>query len=340
MYSTFPFTRTRRYPFGVLIAVGVMLAWPCTMFGQSEEYGPEVDATEEPPVPPVPPAWRGRTPEYPDYDSQPPYDYYDRHWRYRMRAYRGSRFSRDYYPWDDPYRYRDWRGYPRYRGYSVYPRGPYDYGYGYAYPYDPAFDYGYERGHDDGRRFAEWEFRYQVGVRSYTQAMETGVEMFIKGDYATAVRQFMLAAKLNQGDAASRLHAAHAMVAQGRYAEAALSVRRALQLQPKLVYLPLDIRREYGRKQDFEKHYQQLKDAATQAPDDAELYFLLGYYQFFAGRAAEAYRSLQKSDALDPGNRTTKRLLDAAKLSTPAEPKSKQPSPQPDAKQQMEGKTS
>ncbi|MCH7812548.1 MAG: sulfatase-like hydrolase/transferase, partial [Planctomycetes bacterium] len=44
------------------------------------------------------------------------------------------------------------------------------------------------------------------------------------------------------------------MTALGQYAAAVPALRRALQLQPRLTYLPLDIRSEYGAQADFSAH--------------------------------------------------------------------------------------
>lgn len=316
------------------VAIVTVFAWAAGAVGQ-EQADPSPAPTVEPPVPPAEPPpevgpWAD-PPQWIDYDSEPPYDFYERSWRYRMRQYRGSRFSREYdsygpyggyrgpyyRPWGSPARPHPDHGYAP-RGYPYgYAPGPVPY---YVYPGDPAFDEGYYQGHRDGKEFAEWSFQYELGTRSYMKAMESGVRAFQAGDYSLASRQFVLAAQLNQGDAAARLHAAHALVALGRYDEAALSVRRALQLQPKLVFLPLDIRGDYGRIKDFDEHTRKLRDAAAQAGDSANRWFLLGYWDFFSGRSDQAHLSLQKADTLDPENRTTLRMLDAVRLSTPAEP--------------------
>ncbi len=320
------------------IALVMVFSGTTRAFGQGEA-DPSPAPTADPPAPPAPPAqpppppgpW-AEPPEWLDYDSEPPYDFYERSWRHRMRQYRSSRFSRDYDFYAPPGRYRA----PYYRPWGSVGRPEFDYGYappayhyGYPPPYDyygdfggAAFDEGYYQGRRDGKEFAEWSFRYELGTRSYLKAMEAGVRAFQSGDYSLASRQFVLASQLNQGDSAARLHAAHALVALARFEEAARTVRRALQLQPKLVFLPLDIRGDYGRLSDFDEHTRKLRDAATQAGDNANLWFLLGYWDFFSGRADQAAESLQKADTLDSDNRTTLRLLDAVRLSTPAEPAS------------------
>ena len=272
-----------------------------------------------------------------DYDSEPPYDRYERHWRHQARDYRRARdrygrsYRSRYHRYDRP-------------GWRYYDDGWHDY-YDYA---GGAFDNGYWEGRRDGRRYAEWERRHELGRRSYADAMSDGVLAFRNGEYADAVRNFIRAAKVNQGDPASRLHATHAMVAIGRYHEALPALRRAFQLQPKIAYLALDIRRDYGVRADFDAHLKELRRAAANAKEDPALWLLLGYYQFYSGRGGGALKSLAKADALAPGDFMTEALLDAARLVTPTpkhRPKAKpgekdkrKQKPKPKPKPEPEGK--
>ncbi len=249
-----------------------------------------------------------------DYDSEPPYDYYERYWRREARDYGRAR---DRWSRSDHWRY-DRPGWRRYDDDAWYD----DYGDGGG-----AFDEGYWEGRRDGRRYAEWERRYELGRRSYAEAMSDGVAAFRNAEYSQAVRHFIRAAKLNQGDPASRIHAAHAMVAIGRYQEALPALRRAFQLQPKIAYLALDIRRDYGPKADFDAHLKALADAAREAEDDPALWLLLGYYQFFSGRESQALASLTKADELAAGDFMTDALLDAARMVAPASKPPPKPKP-------------
>ena len=242
-----------------------------------------------------------------DYHSESPYDYYERHWRRQARDYRRARERS----------YRPYRGYQQdyYRpGRRYYDDGGYDY---YRHS-EESFDSGYSEGRRDGRRYAEWERRNELGRRSYADAMSDGLLAFRRGDYSMAVRNFIRAAKINQGDPASRIHAAHAMVAIERYHEALPALRRAFQLQPKIAYLALDIRRDYGIKTDFGAHLKKLRHVAGQAENDPALWLLLGYYEFYSGKEGQAVKSLAKSDALAPGDFMTDALLDAARRVAPA----------------------
>lgn len=259
-----------------------------------------------------------------DYDSEPPYTLYERQWNRRFAKPYRQPFREEYYPFGRPY-------YPR-RYYSPYAYPP-SYGYwrGESEPYGyrgaVPFDDGYEEGFHDGRRFQKWQHKAELGATSYMNAMRRGKEAFRQADYGVAARQFILAAKLNQGDAAARLHAVHAMVALGRYEEAVPALRRAVQLQPRLVYLPLDIRSEYGPASDFDVHLSRLAKAAEAEPGDANLCLLLGYYYFFSARPGEAEALLKRAAELAPDDTASWELYDAVRFSTPAEPRERRNEP-------------
>ncbi|HRX86802.1 MAG TPA: hypothetical protein P5572_17385, partial [Phycisphaerae bacterium] len=175
-----------------------------------------------------------------DYDDEPPLDWPQRQWRWYTRHVVPQRFAgRDaatnygYNPPFAPYTY-------------PYPRRNY-FGGSYGYPnygayggYDPAD--AYIQGRHDEQQFQEWKEHHDKGQQAYIDAMSEGVGLFRETRYAEAVGAFVRAAELNQGDPAARLHAAYALVAIGNYDDALLMIRRAIQLQSRLLYLPLSIR--------------------------------------------------------------------------------------------------
>lgn len=157
-------------------------------------------------------------------------------------------------------------------GWGRYSARPYSYDYGYGSywryldPYDPyLFERVYRQGVTDGRWFEQYERELELGLNTYLKAFEFGHEAFSKGEYDRAARGYILAARQNQGDPASRLCAGNALIALGRYDEAAQLLRRAFELQPRMAYLPLDLRDEYGRAEDFHQHLSKVKTAAEAA---------------------------------------------------------------------------
>lgn len=246
------------------------------------------------------------------YDDEPPASWPEREWRWRTRHFRPQRFARrdldTRYGYDNPF-----------GPYDYVRRDYYDYG-PYGFRVDPAD--AYLQGRYDERQFREWKEHHDKGIASYSAAMADGLTMFREARYAEAVGAFSRAAELHQGDPASRVHATYALVAIGNYDDAVLMIRRAIQLQSRLVYLPLSIREEYGPQVDFDAHLQRLREATDQAGNDAGLWMLLAYYQHFSGDSPAAYASITRALELAPRDRVITDLHRALRLQTPSANKS------------------
>lgn len=83
--------------------------------------------------------------------------------------------------------------------------------------------------------------RKQRALSASERATKAGVAALRSGQFQEAVVSLALAADLNQGDPASRIHLAQARLALGQYPLAGAAIRRALELQPRLAYLPLNL---------------------------------------------------------------------------------------------------
>ena len=220
----------------------------------------------------------------------------------------------------DPYRHRP-RGYARRFGrLRAYYHDDYTYRFGVPYhgdPYGYDLERAYRQGVADGRNFERFEIQAERGLATYQQAMATGHAAFAAAEYGLAVRQFLLAAAANQGDPTSRLCAAHAHVALGDYEPAARLLRRAIELQPKLIYLPMDIRNAYGDRADFPRHLENLRDAVNFDTDNGDLWFVLGYCYFFSNNMTRAGEALENAARLRPDDKIVARLADLAQTSAP-----------------------
>ncbi len=229
-------------------------------------------------------------------------------------------------PWGRP-RYLDrdrlgWTAYPR--TYSGSRRYYYDnFTYRFGVPYDDwrydDLERAYRQGVEDGRNFERFEIQAERGVGSYQRAIAEGHTAFAAGRYADAARDFLLAARLNQGDPTSRLCGAHALIALGHYEQAAPLLRRAFDLQPRIAYLPLDVRTAYDRPADFQRHLDALCEASTGEPDNAELGSLLGYLYLFSERPEKALGILARGAELEPDDRLIRTLLGVARARNPAQ---------------------
>lgn len=240
-------------------------------------------------------------------------------------------------PWGSP-RYLDPRRHQpryddgRYSGYRRLYRDGYTYRYGVPY-HDDGYAYDLERayrqGMADGRNYERFEIQAERGLSAYRRAMVDGHGAFTQGEYGPAARHFLLAAALNQGDPAARLCAAHAQIALGNYDAAVRLLRRAFELQPRIAYLPIDLRKAYGKAGDFGKHLGAMHKALLADADDAQLHFLLGYYYFFSDDTAKAARLLDEALKLDRSDSLIRLLADVARLTAPTrqEPAPKRTSP-------------
>ncbi len=128
------------------------------------------------------------------------------------------------------------------------------------------------------------------------QAVFDGLAAMRAGDYRQALLDFTLASDLNQGDPVSRLHLALVQLALGHDAEAARALRRALDLQPKLVPMRLGLEQYYAHPEDMERHTERLEDRIDSRPAvPADWYVLLGFLNFQLGHDNEAYRAFRQA---------------------------------------------
>ncbi len=104
-----------------------------------------------------------------------------------------------------------------------------------------------EQRRDEARYFNEQDMnrRKERLLSTHAEALAAGLERLRSGDHAQAVVALTLAAELDQGDPACRMHLAQARLALRQYDEAGRVLRRALQLQPKLVYADLHLERYF-----------------------------------------------------------------------------------------------
>jgi len=221
----------------------------------------------------------------------------------------------------DPYRHDSWHGRRSYYGgHRRYYYDDYSYRFGVPYggdPYGDDLERAYRQGTSDGRNFERFEIQAERGLEAYLDAMDEGHAAFSQGAYGPAARHFLLAAELNQGDPSARLCAAHCQMAIGRYDATVRLLRRAFELQPKIVYLPLDVRAAYGVTGDFERHLAALRQAVDGNKQSADLWLLLGYYDYFSGNQAEAAEALARAGKLRAGDRLIESLSRMALMSVP-----------------------
>ena len=140
----------------------------------------------------------------------------------------------------------------------------------------------YELRRDRFRQFNETDMaeRKQRVLSAHAKALAEGTAHLRAGRYRHAMIALTLAAELNQGDPACRVHLAQAQVALGHDAEAAKTLRRALQLQPLLAELPLNLARQYPHPEVLDEDTTALARRLAARTPTAEELFLLGFFEF------------------------------------------------------------
>lgn len=190
---------------------------------------------------------------------------------------------------------------------------------GYYYTYDPyrslVRDYvdlsefeRFRRTRDRHRR--EMETRRVRLLTQHDKALFAGLSRLKRGDAKRAIVALTLAAKLDQGDPACRIHLAQARLAQGHYLEAGLALRRALELQPKLVYADLHLESYYGDQDALERYTEGLAEWVREHPVRVEVYFLLGFLEFQCGNFETAYRAFERVQGALPDDCLTRDFVE------------------------------
>jgi tetratricopeptide (TPR) repeat protein len=133
--------------------------------------------------------------------------------------------------------------------------------------------------------------------RAVSEYLALGDKSFREARYNDAVLSYAKAVEASPNDGVLHLVFADALFAAGEYHFAASALRRALELDPKLLNSVVDKRGFYGDPTDFDRQLAQLEKFLEThfADDDARL--VLGANYLFAGRAAQAAEFLENSSS-------------------------------------------
>lgn len=203
--------------------------------------------------------------------------------------------------------------------------GPFVAGYGYG-PFsapwaiaDAYFSGRYDERYERRRWMSETDTqrRRERLLSRHEQALADGLDLLAAGDAARAVVQFTLAAQLDQGDPACRIHLSQARLALGHYSEAAAALRRALQLQPKLLYVPLELDRYYVVPGTLDRLTDALAEHARTARVGPEVLFLHAFLEYQRGEFGAAHAALRNVSQALPKDDLTHNLLEICKPAGP-----------------------
>lgn len=231
----------------------------------------------------------------------------------------------------DPYARDDYYAEP-YGGYGGY-ADPYGF-YGpppvFWTPDDYADVYFNKRYYDDGPngpgyynkdRWYNWSIAQRRTDQLHdanSAGVDQGMAYFRAGNYERAAIAWINASTLDQGDAVSRLHAGNALFALGRYDQSVKLLDRAFELAPHLAGAAFDIRLDYGRQGDFERHFRRLEAHVAQNPDNVSALTLMGYILSYTEGPSHAYPYLHRARAIAPKDTFVEKLWNVAATIGPA----------------------
>jgi tetratricopeptide (TPR) repeat protein len=134
-------------------------------------------------------------------------------------------------------------------------------------------------------------------LSAHDQALRSGLELLRLGDYQRAVLPLTLATRLDQGDPAARIHLAQARLGLGHYDQAAALLRRALQLQPHLIYADLQLGDYLPDRDELAVHTRQLREWTQNHAASAEVMFLQGFFELQLGHFEAANHAFTRAAA-------------------------------------------
>jgi len=166
--------------------------------------------------------------------------------------------------------------------------------------------------------YRQWAQRKQHLLSAHDQATEEGIVLMQAGAYRAAVISLTRASQLDQGDPGCRIHLALARVALGHDIEAAKVLRRALELQPKLVPMQLELEQYYPSADEFEAQVDALRSrVGRNTVASADEYFVLGFLEFQRGRYDHAHAAFRHAARGLPKDRRVQTYLELTKPATP-----------------------
>jgi|GEM_PF-3784982 len=170
-------------------------------------------------------------------------------------------------------------------------------------------------------RWYQWHLAQRRGTQlrdANRTIVDEGMRFFRMGDYQRAAITWLRASELDQGDAASRLAAGHALFALGRYSEANRLLAHAFELTPQLASLSYDIRKDYGNVRDFDQQLAALERFVAANPRDYHGRLLLGYILSYTYGPGYGYEHLQPVIQTVPSDTFARKLWATAQLVGPA----------------------
>ncbi len=135
------------------------------------------------------------------------------------------------------------------------------------------------------------------------RSAESGDEEFLAQKYGVALVRYRRAIEIAPDVAEWHFREGQTLIALGRYADACKVIRRGLEIDPKMPQWPMRLDTLYGPNHLAKAaQFEALAQAATKAPRDANLLFLLGVELFLDGQAARSQKFFDRANQIVGGN--------------------------------------
>ncbi|MBX7168475.1 MAG: tetratricopeptide repeat protein [Pirellulales bacterium] len=196
-------------------------------------------------------------------------------------------------------------------GYNPYGYYPYGYGTGgYGYPYNYGYsnnwtsyqamlpsavvsDSGASDPVDVANDLTDLNDRRNELAARY---IEFGDKQFAQGRYGEAQLRYRKAIEAAPAQALGYLRRAQALIAVGKFEAAADSLEQGLRLDPDFVKSRFRLQALYlDQGDDLTQHTERLRQATIASPDNADLALLLGWQLYFSGNKAAAHEEIARA---------------------------------------------
>lgn len=140
-----------------------------------------------------------------------------------------------------------------------------------------------------------------TSVKEFTRHLQLAERYFRRGDYRHAADAYALATAYRPTDPRAHLGRSHALLATGQYDASAVSLAKAMELDPRFVLKQADLIDIVGGPDAFIARFNDL-DEAVQAGEAPMLQFLLAYIYYQMERPMEGRAAIEAAQGILPSS--------------------------------------
>lgn len=150
--------------------------------------------------------------------------------------------------------------------------------------------------------------------KTFDDYLTSGDFNFFMGNYSRASDAYQNAVTIKPDSAIALFDQGHAAFANGEYDFAALTLRKALTLEPNWGLANFRLSELFSNRQDLDQRILDLEHLNTLRHDNPAVQFLLAYVYYFDGRYEAAAQLFAKLEAESPDDKVADPLLKLARL--------------------------